>query len=142
MPVFILLGVLILAILGGGLYYFNQQTAPAAKPQITISPTPRPTPVDETTGWKIYTDSANNYVVKYPPELTLESYGLQNLKESGMNSPTIFQRMKNIAPPEVISSSIIHSADFNANCVKNNNCKGFAVVIWILNNPENLTITS
>lgn len=70
--IYILVGILIIAGIAGGAYYFgkSQSNKPTA---ITQSPTPvitfqtpqlTPSPVDETANWKTYTEG--NYSVKYP----------------------------------------------------------------------------
>src|SRR3989338_5368060 len=55
----ILLIVFLLILLGSGGTYLalNSKPLPAGRQANPISPTSAPTPVDETTNWKIYTDS-------------------------------------------------------------------------------------
>lgn len=76
-PTPIILGVLIILGLGAGMYYFsskqtvNQQNNPAAV-VASQTPTPSPTLKDEAVDWKIYTNTDNNFSLKYPKQFTLK----------------------------------------------------------------------
>lgn len=85
--VFLLVGVLVIALIAGGAFYIGRNTVPAPqndsiqKAQInqTSNPTPeasskQPEPSsvsDETTGWKTYSNA--NYSFKYPADWTLST---------------------------------------------------------------------
>lgn len=66
-PIYILIGILILGIIGGGAYYFGKSQVARSQPtQPTITPSPIP---DETVNWKTYTNLQYGYSVKYPSSL-------------------------------------------------------------------------
>lgn len=80
----ILVGILIVAGLVSVVFYLGRSTTnhPTPSPSPVISPaayipssTERqkaaPSPSQETTGWKTYTNTINNYQVKYPPNLVV-----------------------------------------------------------------------
>lgn len=69
--VLILAGIVILLAVAGGIFYLGRITAPKLQ-NITTSPTPQPSPVDETANWKTYTNTKYGYSLKYPPETILE----------------------------------------------------------------------
>ena len=68
----ILIGILILAGVAGGAYYFGKSQAPKSKnPVVTsTSPTPdaspAPTGAEETANWKTYTNTQYSYSISYP----------------------------------------------------------------------------
>jgi len=78
--IYILVGVLILAVVTGGAYYLGKSTAP--KPSIpVVSQTPQPTASSQVTpsptpysitSWKTYTSSS--YSLKYPANLYIHEY--------------------------------------------------------------------
>ncbi len=84
--ILILVGVLIMAAVAGGAYYFGRQTVSNPQPQnpVVVSQTPQPTSVsqatpipspDQTTNWKTYTNTKYGYSFKYPPERVIKGGG-------------------------------------------------------------------
>lgn len=68
--VYILVGVLILAVVAGGAYYLSRSIFPKSSPNPVItSQTPQPTPTlspDQTANWKTYTNPNFKFLIKYP----------------------------------------------------------------------------
>lgn len=70
--VFLILGILVLAVLlGGGAYVLMKAKAPVSTP-IPVVSKPTPTPVDETANWKTYTNSTHKFSFKYPSGWNVE----------------------------------------------------------------------
>ncbi len=71
--IFLLIGTLIITVAGGA-FYLGRQTTPKPSPipvttsQPTSKPSPTQSPADETTNWKTYTNPANTFSLRYPPE--------------------------------------------------------------------------
>ena len=71
--IFILVGILIIAVLVGGAYYLGKSVslkpspAPVVTSQITPTPdvSPAPTGEGETANWKTYTNTTYNFQIKY-----------------------------------------------------------------------------
>ncbi len=90
-PILILVGILVIALVGGGAYYFGTKKAPAQQTsqpvtapepmtqQLPTSPVPDaspvPTGIDETANWKTYTNSIGKYEFKYPENIQLTEVG-------------------------------------------------------------------
>ncbi|MCJ7805288.1 hypothetical protein MUP46_01450 [Patescibacteria group bacterium] len=67
------LGILALAAIAGGAYYFLKGTSTKPVPTpVPVAPTPIPTPVDRTTGWLTYTNTKNNFSFKYRPDAKVQ----------------------------------------------------------------------
>jgi len=85
------LGILALAAIAGGAYYFLKGTT--TKPTPTPVPaalTPIPTPVDRTAGWLTYTNTKNNFSFKYRPDAKIQEQtdGTINLTLLGATQKT------------------------------------------------------
>lgn len=89
-PVLVLVGILVLAAVTAGAYYFLKENSPTvyfgksqvSKPQppipVVTSPTPQATPTpsstpDETANWKIYNSGDGNFSFKYPEDWIYET---------------------------------------------------------------------
>lgn len=68
----IIVGILILAVVASGAYYLGRVTVPKTQPQsqiVTSSPQPTTSPViDETASWKLFNRETLGVKFKYPPE--------------------------------------------------------------------------
>src|SRR5579859_6601864 len=68
--VLLIFGVLILAIVGGGVYYFYQKPGtPQLIQTIKSSPIPQASPSTQITNWKTYTSTNLGFLIKYPEEM-------------------------------------------------------------------------
>lgn len=74
--IFILLGVIVLALVGGAYYLGVHQTRSSSVAQNSAQPTPtvsQPTPTsDPTTAWSVYTSQKNHFEFKFPPTWNVE----------------------------------------------------------------------
>ncbi len=67
------LGILVLAAIAGGAYYFLKGTTTKPTPTpVPVALTPIPTPVDKTAGWLTYTNTKNNFSFKYRPDAKVQ----------------------------------------------------------------------
>lgn len=73
-PIMLLVGILVLALVGGGAYYFGTlKNTPQTQDYVLISQTPKPTQTpDETANWKTYTDEQSGYSMKYPVDWVID----------------------------------------------------------------------
>jgi hypothetical protein len=67
-PIFLLIGILVLGLVGGGVYYWNQsKNSPSSETiQKQLPPTHTQSP-DPTANWKAYTNNQLNFSFEYPP---------------------------------------------------------------------------
>lgn len=68
-PILLLVGILILATIAGGAYYFSTKnfSKSTLQPTIQTSQPQNPSPTTNPTAyWKTYTDAKNGYEIKYP----------------------------------------------------------------------------
>ncbi len=78
--IFILIGILVLAGVAGGAYYFGKSQTPKPQPQnqVVASQTPQQTvvpqatPSDETANWKTYNSYESDFSMQYPPNWTVK----------------------------------------------------------------------
>ncbi|OGE18580.1 hypothetical protein A3D83_03265 [Candidatus Daviesbacteria bacterium RIFCSPHIGHO2_02_FULL_41_10] len=93
--IFLLVGIVVLAAIGGA-FYLGRSTTPKPSPaQVVTSQTPQPTSTpqpfsvpDETINWKTYTNNLFNFSLKYPPDLLYSSAG----NDSGNSGYITFER--------------------------------------------------
>ncbi len=94
--IFLLVGILVIAIAGGA-YYLGRQTTPKSAPapvvtSSTLQPTPSPSPIsDEMSTWKTYTNQLYQFSFKYPPSWTVSDknvYLLSDGSKSEDKDPT------------------------------------------------------
>lgn len=84
--VFILIGILVIAGIAGGGYYFGKlPIKPTTKTEISVTPTAQPVKVDETANWKTYPNPDKGVFFKYPATwelhtLTYEDFSIIRAK--------------------------------------------------------------
>lgn len=74
-PILLLITLVVLATVGGGVYYLSKSQISKSASQIVISPTPQPTSTptsisDETANWKTY--GSEDYSISYPSDWSIE----------------------------------------------------------------------
>lgn len=72
-PIFILIGVVIITVLFGAYFSGKLPIKPSiTQTQVSVTPTAQPARLDETANWKTYTDTENRFTLKYPLEWSVE----------------------------------------------------------------------
>ncbi len=89
-PILILIGVLLIAGVAGGAFYLGRVSTPKLESQNPVftsqsSPTPTALHIDETVGWKTYTDEVQKFAIKYP-----SNYIRQDIELDGYYNSPIF----------------------------------------------------
>lgn len=76
MLLWISVGILALAAIAGGVYYFSKGLGSGQTPVYTLTPqtyvTPSPAPVDRTAAWQLYINTKYNFSFKYPAEAKVQ----------------------------------------------------------------------
>src|SRR5579872_3293102 len=93
--VLILIGIVLLVLVGGGMFVLGQKSQPVTQVMITPTLMPTvavtailtPTPViDATASWKLYTDKDFQYSIKTPPEYILDDRAYPNIHFTKSNT--------------------------------------------------------
>lgn len=125
----IVLTVVIAGVLGAGIYFgYNWWNARTEKEAETV---PTPTP-DLRAGWRIYTDSANGFSLKYPPDWTTKdgtfpsTHG-ETLKDTAFLGETekVFVTVRT-NPDETLESFVSKDGVTNVQTAKVEQLSGFA----------------
>lgn len=98
-PIFVLVGILVISLAAGGVFYFSrsvftQKSPPTPKPSVNpviAFQTPKPTPVatliasmsaNETADWKTFTNTQWKYTLKYPSDYSVVGENMGSAEEN------------------------------------------------------------